>query len=131
MKYVGEAEIQVPGVTIAEDASRITESVGQLDADLTDKVSSHYMIIHSNGLTVIKVLMVKSTVQAEEIFCRSQKLLHNGLHKLIAEYVNAIRHLGEAAKASRIEALRTALQRDDLQTELRDNIIGNRVPHLH
>ena len=133
MKYVGEAEVQVPGVTITDNTSRTTELVGHLDADLTDKISSHYMIIHSNGLTVpYQGPQGEVHRSGRRVFCESQKLLHNGLRTLIAEYVNAIQHLGEAAKASRIETLRTALQSlDDLQTELRDNVTGNRFPHLH
>ena len=83
------------------------------------------------SLSFIKVLKVKSTAQAEEVLRVSQKLLHKGLHTLNTEYVNTVRHLGEAAKSSRILALRTALQSlDDLHTEFRDSIIGSRFPHL-
>lgn len=78
-------------------------------------------------MSLIKVLEVKSFVHAEEFLRWSQSLLHKELRTVGAEYVDAVRRLGEEAKSSRIDALRTALQSlGDLQTELLDNVMGNR-----
>jgi len=77
------------------------------------------------SLYPIKVLEVKSVIHAKEFLRLSQKMLHGRLDMLKTEYVNAVRRLGEEAKSLRISALRTALKSsDDLQDELRDDVIG-------
>jgi hypothetical protein len=82
------------------------------------------------SLSLIKVLKVKSIVRAEEFLRESHKALYKQLCTLKAEYVNAVRHLGKVAHSSRINTLREALQSSDvLQTELGDDVIGNRFPH--
>jgi len=106
---------------MTEGALRYMESVGQLGADFTDGVSQ------TVSPSLIKVLKMKSTAQAEEFHCASRKPLHKGLHTLNTEYVNTVRLLGRRPN----HVLRTALQiLGGLQTEFRDSIIGDRFPHL-
>jgi hypothetical protein len=68
---------------------------------------------------------VTSVAHAKEFLRLSQGELHVQLHTLKAEYVDAVRRLGEGVKSFRINALRDALQHSTvLQAELRDDVIG-------
>ena len=63
---------------------------------------------------------------AKEFLRLSQAELHVQLRTLKAEYVEAVRSLGQEAKSFRINTLREALlqKSTDLQGELRDDVIG-------
>ena len=62
---------------------------------------------------------------AKEFLRLSQSDLHIQLRALKAEYVDAVRRLGQEAKSFRITTLRDALKNDTaIQTEIRDDVIG-------
>lgn len=83
--------------------------------------------MHSIGPIVLhQVLQLKSKPYAEEFLRWSYQALLGELRRFKTRYVNVIRGHGEDAKSSRINALQKELQTSDgLQTEFRDDIIGN------
>ena len=62
---------------------------------------------------------------ANEFLRLTQGNLHIHLRALKAEYVDAVRRLGQEAKSFRITTLRDALENATaLQAEIRDDVIG-------
>ena len=62
---------------------------------------------------------------AKEFLRLSQGELHIRLRALKAEYVDAVRRLGQEAKTFRITTLRDALENATaIQAEIRDDVIG-------
>ena len=62
---------------------------------------------------------------AKEFLRLSQGDLHIQLRALKAEYVDAIRRLGQEARSFRITSLRDALENATaIQAEIRDDVIG-------
>ena len=62
---------------------------------------------------------------ANEFLRLSQGALRIQLRALKAEYVDAVRRLGQEARSFRIATLRDALENvTAIQTEIRDNVIG-------
>ena len=62
---------------------------------------------------------------AQEFLRLSQGDLHIQLRALKAEYVDAVRRLGQEAKSFRITTLRDALENATaIQAEIRDDVIG-------
>ena len=66
-----------------------------------------------------------SAADAKEFLRLSQGDLHIQLRALRAEYVDAVRRLGQEAKSFRITSLRDALENATaISAEIRDDIIG-------
>ena len=62
---------------------------------------------------------------AKEFLRLSQGDLHIQLRALKAEYVDAVRRLGQEARSFRITSLRDALENATaIQAEIRDDVIG-------
>ena len=62
---------------------------------------------------------------AKEFLRLSQGDLHTQLRALKAEYVDAVRRLGQEARSLRITSLRDALENATaIQAEIRDDVIG-------
>ena len=66
-----------------------------------------------------------SVADAKEFLRLSQGDLHIQLRALKAEYVDAVRRLGQEARSFRITSLRDALENATaIQAEIRDDVIG-------
>ena len=66
-----------------------------------------------------------SVADAKEFLRLSQGNLHIQLRALKAEYVDAVRRLGQEARSFRITTLRDALENATaIQAEIRDDVIG-------